>query len=355
MMKNKIIAAFLCGLLCVPSMTSNAKEFWVEQEEDTRPTPPGYRYSDIYTSGDYKFEVFEDDGTCYVYEYNGMDTVVTVPADFEGHPVVGIGMGAFQMRVLVREVILPDTIKEIRENAFYRCVSLRTINFPKNLERLHDLALTNAYELNGLKLNRNLKYIEDYAFQLCDSINIMNIPGSVESISKNTFQNMSDLYMLRFMEGTKEIWEDVALNNAKMRFIVIPPSVKSIGSHAFGYNYFYPDYTKREGIYIFGAIGSEAEKYAKENGFEFIEYDFSYGDVDGDGLVTASDATAVLMEYNRTSVREKGQFSYVQEISGNLNDDTDIDAADASLILMYYAYRSSGGTDTPSDFFFFAE
>ena len=51
-----------------------------------------------------------------------------------------------------------------------------------------------------------------------------------------------------------------------MLSIVIPGSVKKIGNKAFGYGID----GKVESFHIFGEKGSEAERYAAENGFDFI-------------------------------------------------------------------------------------
>lgn len=57
-------------------------------------------------------------------------------------------------------------------------------------------------------------------------------------------------------------------NCVDMHWVNIPESVTKIEAQAFGYLL---DGSKIEGFKIFGVKGSEAERYARENGFEFIE------------------------------------------------------------------------------------
>ncbi|MDE5834287.1 MAG: hypothetical protein K2H26_02060 [Ruminococcus sp.] len=76
------------------------------------------------------------------------------------------------------------------------------------------------------------------------------------------------------------------------------------------------------------------------------------GDLDGDGLVNASDATFVLAEYARLSTGVQGQFSEKQKLSVNTNRDRLVDAVDATSILQYYAHLSTGGTSEAVDFFY---
>lgn len=70
------------------------------------------------------------------------------------------------------------------------------------------------------------------------------------------------------------------------------------------------------------------------------------GDVNGDSLVNAVDASEVLSEYARTSTGGAPLFTDEQKLCGDIDKDGAINAIDASHILSYYAYRSTGGTLT---------
>ena len=63
--------------------------------------------------------------------------------------------------------------------------------------------------------------------------------------------------------------EDLAFYDCnKMLSVVIPGSVKKIGKKSFGYGID----GKTDGFFIFGEKGSEAERYAAENGFPFVPF-----------------------------------------------------------------------------------
>lgn len=68
------------------------------------------------------------------------------------------------------------------------------------------------------------------------------------------------------------------------------------------------------------------------------------GDVNGDSLVNAVDASEVLSEYARTSTGGSPLFSDAQKLCGDVDKSGALNAVDASHILSYYAYRSTGGT-----------
>ncbi|MDO4863182.1 MAG: dockerin type I domain-containing protein [Ruminococcus sp.] len=69
------------------------------------------------------------------------------------------------------------------------------------------------------------------------------------------------------------------------------------------------------------------------------------GDVDGDGSVSAKDASAILVEYSKLSTGDDPTFTEAQKAAADVNGDGKTDAKDASVILAYYAYLSTGGTD----------
>ena len=66
------------------------------------------------------------------------------------------------------------------------------------------------------------------------------------------------------------------------------------------------------------------------------------GDVNNDGEINAVDASMMLKEYAKLSSSEhKGSFSGAQKKAADIDDNGYIDAVDASLTLSYYAYVST--------------
>ena len=69
------------------------------------------------------------------------------------------------------------------------------------------------------------------------------------------------------------------------------------------------------------------------------------GDVDNNSVVDAVDASKVLAYYARISTKQDGGFSESQKQAADVNKDGIIDAVDASKILAYYAYLSTTKDD----------
>ena len=113
----------------------------------------------------------------------------------------------------------------------------------------------------GLELIDNgelLKYsfVEDVVF----------LSNDVKVIGRMVFYSQR-LSAVRIPETVTLIKFQALYNCKNMKSVVIPDSVKEIEEEAFGYGFD----GKMEDFCILGKKDSEAERYAKENGFVFYE------------------------------------------------------------------------------------
>ena len=81
------------------------------------------------------------------------------------------------------------------------------------------------------------------------------------------------------------------------------------------------------------------------------EEDTRLGDVNGDELVDASDASEILVEYANTSTGGEAAFTGDVFRTADVNFDGFVDSNDASGVLRYYAYVQTGGELDASGFF----
>ena len=308
-----------------------------------------YTYADNLVYGDFEYMV-EDNNEISIFKYNGTSTDVTIPETIDGKTVTEIGLCAFEENMNIINVKLPETITKINYKAFSKCKNLETINFPNSLEVIDEYAFTTCHSLKEIKLGSNLTKLGTCAFQLCISITEISIPGSLKKVVDHALHGCHSLETLTIQEGVEEIDSTAALNMYSIRRIIIPESVTSIGEHALGYYYYHPDYIRFDTT-IYGYADTAAEKYAKENGFRFIEL-MSYGDVNNDDAVNALDASLVLTEYAIISTSKTTTFDSKQKLIADVDKNNTIDAVDASNILSYYAYKAAGGNEEPVFYFF---
>jgi lysophospholipase L1-like esterase len=76
----------------------------------------------------------------------------------------------------------------------------------------------------------------------------------------------------------------------------------------------------------------------------------SLGDVNEDGNVDALDASLILTEYALIATGNDSSFSEAVQLAADVNSDGAIDALDASVVLSYYAYTATGGTSSVEEF-----
>lgn len=72
-----------------------------------------------------------------------------------------------------------------------------------------------------------------------------------------------------------------------------------------------------------------------------VQKDYILGDVNGDQVVDASDATLVLREYTVLLSNGASTLNEIQKLAANADGSNNIDASDATLILRYYTISLS--------------
>lgn len=190
--------------------------------------------------------------------------------------VVTIDKYAFSNNNRIIEVVLPESLKEIKYEAFYDCPNLKKINIPQNcvihnhalkgcislnllllsdsgtvckgwtnqfycdtviipkgVKRIDDGAFKNCHNLKEIILPEGLERIGINAFKDCKSLKKVVLPEGLKYISKNAFEDCEALDEINFPAGLKRI-DDATFRNCKsLKRIVLPEGLEHIGKHAF--------------------------------------------------------------------------------------------------------------------------
>lgn len=81
-----------------------------------------------------------------------------------------------------------------------------------------------------------------------------------------------------------------------------------------------------------------------------LPLNYELGDTNGDGEINAVDASHVLLIYALQSTGTGVELHPAQWEAADVNSDDVINAIDASIILSYYAYTATDGTDSLAEF-----
>lgn len=142
--------------------------------------------------------------------WDEIETDLYVPFAINGKPVNTIGNFCFDDFSKLKNIHLPDTIKNINHNSFQNCASLMSVDFPEALE-----------------------WIGNYAFYGCKSLKYVNIPPKVIFLNEGVFKDCINLRTVRLSENTAEIGYNAFQNCFSLETISIPSKIKYIHTKAF--------------------------------------------------------------------------------------------------------------------------
>lgn len=214
---------------------------------------------------DFEYTISSTDAII-IDKYIGKDETVVIPNEIEGYEVVAINIAAFAQNETMEKVVLPDSVKQIWNKAFFDCSNLKEIVFGENLEFIAEEAFENCTSLKEINLPPNLNKILSRAFRNCSSVTKITIP-KCSTYTLGTFANCTSLKEVVFEEGT-QIINSVAFNNAtSLETLTIPASVKQIIS-----NTFFDSYTNLKSIKFLGDAPNTQINSAKEIKKDLVIY-----------------------------------------------------------------------------------
>lgn len=153
---------------------------------------------------DFEFKLSKD-GTCIqIKNYKGNAKNLVIPETIQGVPVEVIG--GFSGNKKIKSVVIPSSVKVIKEYAFIGCESLEKVTLPEELFFIAKYAFKDCKSLEMVTLPEKLFVIEedafrntgltsvtlpkgleylDIAFKECNNLAEINIPDDAAFLVKN--------------------------------------------------------------------------------------------------------------------------------------------------------------------------
>lgn len=122
-----------------------------------------------------------------ILELDGSDIIdCNIPAFIKNKPVTGIERNACNGKK-IRNLKLPNTLKNIRYCSFYKCDYVQDLIIPSNVRVLDKSSFSTCKNLEKVIIESGLKEIRYRAFGNCKKLKYMYIPASVVAIEPEAF------------------------------------------------------------------------------------------------------------------------------------------------------------------------
>ena len=135
--------------------------------------------------------------------------------------------------VSLTEVVVPEGMVYVNENAFTGCRSLRSVTFPDSIFEMFEAVFSQCTSLVSVTLPKKVLYIGQFFFSHCSSLQSINIPQGFYGIYEWGFARCTALHTIKLPETLKFICNSAFLECSALESIDIPDSVQSLANSAF--------------------------------------------------------------------------------------------------------------------------
>lgn len=146
----------------------------------------------------------------------------------------GLCNGYYMNNDDITSVIIPDSVKNLCERAFFCCENLEEIHLPKSITKIPGLCFCACKHLKRIELHEGITEIEEKAFIRCLSLTEIAIPSTVKTIGCDVFLRCNALKQITIPSTVEAIRRGAFQGCSALTEITIPSSVKTIDDNAFG-------------------------------------------------------------------------------------------------------------------------
>ena len=187
-----------------------------------------YSFGTLVITGEGEMTNYNEFETAPWYELRGMIKKVVLP---EG--LTSIGTLAFYNCVGLRTVSVPDNVRVIGANAFFGCTGLERVALSSKLSRIGSQAFYGCTSLVAADLPISLEYIGDRAFYLCESLITVTVPRYAEKLGAQVFAYCTSLIRVQIESNIRTVPEWMFYGCYNLIEISLPSTVTSVDFYAF--------------------------------------------------------------------------------------------------------------------------
>lgn len=132
----------------------------------------------------------------------------------------------------VRELVIPEGVVEIKDNAFLNISSISSLKLPHSLRKIGAGAFGLASCIESVSFGDGVEEIGDYAFSGCERLGEVILPHTMKKIGARAFTLCEEMNKLS-LGGTELIGDEAFSCCGALSSLTIPACVKVIGKEAF--------------------------------------------------------------------------------------------------------------------------
>lgn len=130
----------------------------------------------------------------------------------------------------LKKINIPDNVTRIGEAAFYECLCLEEVTLPQGLEELGNNAFHSCRELQRISIPGSLNKIGAGTFAYCLSLEQVDMPSAVEAYRNGKLLSWQQLQNIK---GVEMIGNGAFAFCERLEKIVLPDTVRMVGGQAF--------------------------------------------------------------------------------------------------------------------------
>ena len=134
---------------------------------------------------------------------------------------------------LVKDLIIPESMSEIKKDAFSGCSGLTSVTIPNSVTSIGTNAFSGCSGLTSITIPNSVTSIGSWAFYGCSGLTSITIPNSVTSIGSYAFSGCRGLTSVTIPNSVTSIGDFAFYWCPGLTSVTIGNSVTEIGEYAF--------------------------------------------------------------------------------------------------------------------------
>ena len=114
-------------------------------------------------------------------------TTVTVPAQYNGKNVTVVVANGFANCTALKQITLPETIREIQDFSFSNCTRLADLTLNEGLLTIGSYAFSGCKKLKEISLPDSVVTLEEHAFSFCSRLETVKLSNGMNALEAYTF------------------------------------------------------------------------------------------------------------------------------------------------------------------------